>query len=63
MTTSAPLDAERLYRALLDGAAVAVTVRSLDTPATFDCNAAALRMYRAPSPAKLEGATLVDWRP
>jgi hypothetical protein len=63
MTTPAPPDCERLYRALLDGAAVGVTVRSLDAPAAFDCNGAALRMYRASSSAELEGATLVDLSP
>jgi two-component system, sensor histidine kinase and response regulator len=40
-------------RALFEGAPIAMTVRSLDAPDLFECNAAALRMFRASSAAEL----------
>ncbi len=63
MSPLALSDSERLYRALLDGASIAVIVRPMDAHSDFDCNAAALRMFRASGRAELEAATLVDLAP
>ena len=57
------VDSERLYRSLFDGTATAVTLRSLDTQAFIDCNAAALRLYRASSIEQLRGSRVVDLSP
>ncbi len=54
------VDSERLYRSLFDGTATAVTLRSLDTQAFIDCNAAALTLYRAASIEQLRGSQVVD---
>jgi len=54
------VDSERLYRSLFDGTATAVTLRSLDTQAFIDCNAAALTLYRAASIEQLRGSHVVD---
>jgi two-component system, sensor histidine kinase and response regulator len=63
MKTPAAPDSGRLHRALFEGAPVAAIVRSLDAlpdpspeRALFECNEAALRLYRASSRAALAGA-------
>jgi PAS domain S-box-containing protein len=57
------VDSERLYRSLFDGTATAVTVRSLDDQSFIDCNAAALRLYRATSVEQLRGSRVLDLAP
>jgi PAS domain S-box-containing protein len=56
MKTPVPPAAAPLQRALFDLAPIAMTVRALDLPALFDCNEAALRLYRASSAAELAAA-------
>jgi two-component system, sensor histidine kinase and response regulator len=53
-------DSERLFRSLFDGTPTAVTLRSLDDQAFIDCNAAALRLYRAESAEQLRGLRVID---
>ena len=48
-------DSERLYRALFEGMASAVTIRSLEDQSFIDCNPAALTLYRATSVEQLRG--------
>ncbi len=48
-------DSERLYRALFEGMASAVTIRSLEDQSFIDCNPAALKLYRAASVEQLRG--------
>jgi PAS domain S-box-containing protein len=57
------VDSERLYRSLFDGMATAVTLRSLDDQSFIDCNAAALRLYRAANVEQLRGSRVVDLSP
>jgi PAS domain S-box-containing protein len=59
-TPLALVDSERLYRALFNGTATAVTIRSLDDQSFIDCNMAALRLYRAESVAQLRGSKVTD---
>jgi signal transduction histidine kinase/DNA-binding response OmpR family regulator len=53
-------DSARLYKALFDGVATAVTIRSLDDQSFIDCNLAALRLYRADSMAQLRDSKPTD---
>ncbi len=53
-------DSEQLYRALFEGTATAVTVRSLEDQSFIDCNPAALRLYRAATVAQLRGSRVTD---
>ena len=53
-------DSERLYRALFENTATAVTIRSLENQSFVDCNQAALRLYRAESVERLQGSTVGD---
>ncbi|HEX3772121.1 MAG TPA: PAS domain S-box protein, partial [Polyangiaceae bacterium] len=53
-------DSERLYRALFEGTATAVTIRTLEDQTFVDCNPAALRLYRAESVEQLRGKTVRD---
>jgi PAS domain S-box-containing protein len=57
------VDSERLYRSLFDGTATAVTLRSLDNQSFIDCNAAALRLYRAASVDQLRQSRVLDLAP
>ena len=59
-TALALADSERLYRALFEGTATAVTIRSLEDQTFLDCNAAALRLYRAETAAQLRGSKVTD---
>jgi len=53
-------DSERLYRALFDGTATAVTVRSLEDQTFLYCNQAALALYRATSVDQLQRSRVTD---
>jgi PAS domain S-box-containing protein len=53
-------DEQKLYRALFEGTATAVTVRSAEDLSFIDCNAAALRLYRAASVEELRGSKVTD---
>src|ERR1019366_4619448 len=47
--THALADSERLYRALFEGMASAVTIRALEDQRFIECNPAALKLFRAES--------------
>jgi PAS domain S-box-containing protein len=53
-------DSERLYRALFDGTATAVTIRSLENQSFVECNQAAMRLYGATSVDQLRSSGVVD---
>jgi two-component system, sensor histidine kinase and response regulator len=53
-------DSERLYRALFDGTATAVTVRSLEDQSFLYCNQAAIALYRAANVEQLRGSRVTD---
>jgi|HubBroStandDraft_2_1064218.scaffolds.fasta_scaffold02377_2 two-component system sensor histidine kinase/response regulator len=53
-------DSERLYRALFEGTATAVTVRSLEDQSFLSCNQAALALYRAASVDQLRTSRVTD---
>ncbi len=53
-------DSERLFRSLFEGTPTAVTLQSLDNQGFIDCNAAALRLYRAESAEHLRGLRVLD---
>jgi PAS domain S-box-containing protein len=52
-------DSERLYRALFDGTATAVTVRSLEDQSFISCNQAALALYGASTVEQLRGTSVL----
>jgi len=56
--TRALADSERRYRALFEGMATAVTIRSLEDQTFIDCNPAALRLYGAASVDQLRGTKI-----
>jgi PAS domain-containing protein len=53
--THALADSERLYRALVEGMASAVTIRALEDQRFIECNPAALKLFRAESVEQLRG--------
>jgi two-component system sensor histidine kinase/response regulator len=53
--THALADSERLYRALFEGMASAVTIRTLEDQRFIECNPAALKLFRAESVEQLRG--------
>jgi PAS domain S-box-containing protein len=53
-------NSERMFRALFEDTAVAVTIRDVETQTFIDCNPAALRVYGFASREELFGTTPID---